>query len=150
MNKEEIIKKVEEDLITNFSNIKYKKEYLNDEYNTLYFIVDKQTFMQDKFKDWRFKIKRELIWQNEDICICFDYEDSEYFETDKFQNNFWQYISQCYQTNIYENIQQQINEMVLNYIIKRNYGNEINQNIKFNGHYSFNNKKEIEITNLAA
>jgi len=75
MNKEEVIKKVEKDLVANFPNLKYKKEYLNDDCNTLYFIVDKKTFVQKKFKNWRFKIKRDLIWKIKDLNIGFDYEE---------------------------------------------------------------------------
>jgi hypothetical protein len=73
-NKVYIIYKVIRSFKKNFPEAKYKIEFLNDEYNTIYFIIDKKTFIQEKFKKWRFKIQRNLIWKVKNLHIGFDYE----------------------------------------------------------------------------
>ena len=69
-----ILEMVKKDLKANFPNVKYKEKRLNDYYNTIYFIIDKETFIKERFKEWRFKIQRNLIWQIENLHIGFDYE----------------------------------------------------------------------------
>jgi len=69
-----ILEMVKKDLKANFPNVKYREKRMNDYYNTIYFIIDKETFIQERFKKWRFKIQRKLIWQIENLHIGFDYE----------------------------------------------------------------------------
>ena len=69
-----ILEMVKKDLKANFPKVKYKEKRMNDYYNTIYFIIDKETFIKERFKEWRFKIQRKLIWQIENLHIGFDYE----------------------------------------------------------------------------
>jgi len=80
---EEIIKVITESFKKKFFKKQYKTE-ISDDWNTIFFIVDKETYESEEFRKWCIDIKSELmmIFQGLDkyssINVNFDYDNNLY------------------------------------------------------------------------